>query len=104
MDFTRKERWVLYFHKEPSPLGSTYTGTVSKESARTYFVYAKLNGVQVFEADVRNTYLQAPSSEKYYTACGSEFGLENISKRALIRRTLHGGKVAWRYFRNHLRS
>ena len=39
-----------------------------------------------------------------YIVCGSEFGIENVGKVALIRRALYGGKTAGRDFRNHLRS
>ena len=55
-------------------------------------------------ADIRNAYLQAPSSQKDYIIGGPEFGLENIGKVALIHRALYGGKSAGRDFRNHLRS
>ena len=58
MYFTRKERWVLEGHKNPNPIGSTYTGVVSRESARIAFNYAVLNGLDVFYTDIRNTYLQ----------------------------------------------
>lgn len=104
MDFTRKARWVLDGHKTPNPIGSTYAGVVSRESVRIAFTYAALNGVDVFAADIRNAYLQAPSSQKDYVICGAEFGLENIGKVALIHRALYGGKSAGRDFRNHLRS
>ena len=57
----------------------------------------------MFAADVRNAYLQAPSSQKDYIVCGTEFGLENVGKVALIHRALYGGKSAGRDFRNHLR-
>ena len=103
MDFTRKARWVLDGHKTPNPIGSTYAGVVSRESVRIAFTYA-LNNLSVFAADVRNAYLQAPSSQKDYIICGPEFGLENIGRVALIRRALYGGKAAGRDFRNHLRS
>ena len=62
MDFTRKARWVLDGHKTPNPIGSTYAGVVSRESVRIAFTYAALNCMGVFAADVRNAYLQAPSS------------------------------------------
>ena len=104
MDFTRKARWVLDGHKTPSPIGSTYAGVVSRESVRIAFTCAALNDVDIFAADIRNACLQAPSSEKHYIVCGAEFGLENIGKKALIRRALYGGKAAGRDFRNHLRS
>ena len=104
MDFTRKARWVLDGHKCPDPDGSTYAGVVSRESVRIALTYAALNGLNVCAADIRNAYLQAPSSQKDYIVCGPEFGLENEGKIALIHRALYGGKFAGRDFRNHLRS
>jgi hypothetical protein len=58
----------------------------------------------VFAADIRNAYLQAPSSQNDYIICGPEFGIENVGKVALIHRALYGGKSAGKDFRNHLRS
>ena len=84
MDFTRKARWVLDGHKTPNPIGSTYAGVVSRDSIRIAFTYAALNGLDVFAADIRNAYLQAPSSQKDYILCGPEFGIENVGKIALI--------------------
>ena len=84
MDFTRKARWVLDGHKTPDPVGSNYAGVVSRESVRIAFTYAAINGLDVFAADVRNAYLQAPSSQKDYIVCGTEVGLENVGKVALI--------------------
>jgi hypothetical protein len=104
MDFTRKARWVLDGHKTPDIVGSTYAGVVSRESIRIAFTYAALNDLDIFAADIRNAYLQAPSSQKNYIICGPEFGLENVGKVALIHRALYGGKSAGRDFRNHLRS
>ena len=103
MDFTRKARWVLDGHKCADPEGSTYAGVVSRESVRIALTYAALNDLEVYAADIRNAYLQAPSSQKDYIICGPEFGIENIGKKALIRRALYGGKAAGRDFRNHLR-
>jgi hypothetical protein len=104
MDFTCKARWVLDGHRTPDVGGSTYAGVVSRESVRIALTYAALNGLQVCAADIRNAYLQAPSSQKDFIICGPEFGLENVGKRALIHRALYGGKAAGRDFRNHLRS
>jgi hypothetical protein len=104
MDFTRKARWVLDGHKLPTPEGSTYAGVVSRESVRIALTYAALNGLEVCAADIRNAYLQAPSSCKDYIICGPEFGVENEGKVALIHRALYGGKSAGRDFRSHLRS
>ena len=54
-------------------------------------------------ADIRNAYLQAPTSEKHYIICGSEFGIENEGKRAVIVWDLYGGKSAGSDFWYHLR-
>ena len=102
MDFTRKARWVLDGHKTEAPNISTYAGVVSRESVRIALTYAALNDVDLCAADIRNAYLQAPSSQKHYVICGAEFGLENVGKKALILRALYGGKSAGRDFRNHL--
>ena len=104
MDFTRKARWVKDGHKTPTPEQSTYAGVVSRESVRIALTYAALNNINVAAADIKNAYLQAPSSEKHYIVCGGEFGLENIGKKALIRRALYGGKSSGADFWKHLRT
>ncbi|CAJ1966194.1 unnamed protein product [Cylindrotheca closterium] len=84
--------------------GHLYAGVVSRESVRIACTYAALNNLDVFAADIRNAYLQAPSSRRDYIICGPEFRLENVGKVALIHRALYGGKTAGRDFRNHLRA
>ena len=103
-DFTRKARWVLDGHKTPDPVGSKYAGVVSKESVRIAFTYAALNDLDVCMADIRNAYLQSPTSQKHYIICGPEFGMENVGKVAIMHRAVYGGKTSGRDFRNHLRS
>jgi hypothetical protein len=95
---------VLDGHKTPNPIGSTYAGVVSRESVRIALTYAALNDLDAMAADIRNAYLQAPSSQKDFIICGPEFGLENQGKKALITRALYGGESAGKDFRNHLRS
>ena len=104
MDFTRKARWVKDGHKTPDSKTTNYSGVVSRESIRIALTYAALLGLPVIGADIKNAYLQAPSSEKHYIICGHEFGIENIGKVALIRRALYRGKVARRDFWHHLRD
>ena len=104
MNFERKSRWVKDGHKSPDPETSSYAGVVSRESIRIMLTYAALMEVDVVAADIRNAYLQAPTSEKHFIYCGPEFGLEHVGKRALIVRALYGGKVAGRDFWHHLRS
>ena len=92
MDFTRKARWVKYGHRTADPENSTFFGFVSQERYRIAFTYAKLNGLDVTADDIKNAYLQAPSSETNYVICIAKFGLENIGKISLIRRALYRGK------------
>ena len=104
MEFTMKARFVLEGNNTPDTIGSTYAGVVSRESIRIAFTYAALNGIDVFAGDIRNYYLQAPSSQKDFIIFVPEFGIENIGKVALIQRALYGGNSNDRNFRNHLRS
>ena len=104
MDFTRKARWVHDGHRQSDPEGSTYAGVVSRESVRIAFTYTAQNELDVCATDIRNAYLQAPSSCKDYVICGPKFGLENVGRVALIHRALYGSKSARRDFRNHLRG
>ena len=60
INFTCKEIWVLDGHKKPDPIVSPYSGVVSRDIVRITFAYAALNGIEVYAADIRNAYLQAP--------------------------------------------
>ena len=73
MDFTRKAIWVKDGHRTPDPKNSTFAGVVSRESVRIASTYAALNKLDICVADMKNAYLQAPSSEKHYIICGPEF-------------------------------
>ena len=78
--FSCKHRWVLDSHKTLSPIGLTHEGAVSIESLMIAVVHAALNVQEIFVANIRNTYLNVPSSEKYHISCRGEFRLENIEK------------------------
>ena len=91
MDFTRKARWVEDSHRTVDPLGTNYADVVSRNSVRIVFTLAAMNGLDICATDIQNAYIQAPTSEKHYVICGTEFG-EHQGKKALIRRALHGGK------------
>ena len=62
IDFTRKASWVLYEHRILEPEVSLYAGVVSRESIRITIICAEFNGINVVATEIRNTYLQAPSS------------------------------------------
>ena len=63
MNFTRKAIWVKDGHRTPDPLTSNYAGIVSRESVRIALTHADRLGIETMAADIRNAYLQAPSSE-----------------------------------------
>ena len=42
-------------------------------------------------ADIRNAYLQSPTSQTYYIISGPEFGMENVGKVAIMYRAVYGG-------------
>ena len=104
MDFTRKSRLVSEGCRTPNPVTSTYSGVVSRESVRIAFMYAALNFLDVWAADVQNAFLQASCSKNYYTVWGPEFASEFIVKLAIIIRSAYGLKSAGADFRNHLRD
>ena len=82
-----------------------HQGSIQGEYAHLIaFTYAALNVIEVCASDIRNTYLQTPSSQKYYIICGPEFGIENVGKYALVWRAPYGGKSTGKDFHNHLRS
>ena len=61
-----------------------------------------MQGVPVVSADVQNSYLQSPTSEKHFIICGPELRLSNIVKKTIITRALYGRKSAGRDFWYHL--
>jgi hypothetical protein len=104
MDFTRKARWVKDGHKTPDSLTSSFAGVISRDSICISLTHAALLGLPVLGADIRNAYLQAPSSEKHFIICGLEFGIENEGHVGLIRCALYCGKVAGRNFWHYLQD
>jgi hypothetical protein len=98
MDFTRKARWVKDGHKTLDSAMSSFAGVVSRDSICIALAHVALLGLPVLGADIRNAYLQAPSSEKHFIICGPEFGIENEGRIALIHCALYGDKVAGRDF------
>ncbi len=84
MDFTRKARWVKDGYKDPDLTTSSFAGVVSRESIRIVLTYADLLRLPVISGDMKNAYLQAPSSENHFIFCGPEFGTANVGRVALI--------------------
>lgn len=104
MDLRRKARWVKDGHLTPEPETSNYAGVVSRESVRIAFTYAAMMGLPVMAGDIKNAYLQAPTSEKNYIVCGPEFGQSMIGRTAILEGSVYGGRVAGRDYWLHLRK
>ncbi len=83
---------------------SSFAGVVSRDSIQIALMHAALLGLPVLGADIRNVYLQAPSSEKHFIICGPEFGIKNEGCIAVIHHALYGSKVAGYNFWHHLRD
>ena len=104
MDFTQKAQWVKDGHRTPDSTTPSFAGVVSREIISVTLTYAALLGLPVISVDIRNTYLQALSSEKHYIVCGPEFGIENEGCVGIICCALYGGKVVGQDFWHHLRD
>jgi hypothetical protein len=103
MDFTRKARYVAGGHRtEEPPKALTYSSVVSRESVRLALLIAALNNLDVRLTDIKNAYLNAPITEKYYVIAGDEFGPELKGRCMKIVRALYGLKSAGAAFRAHL--
>ena len=103
MEFIRNARWVKDGHWNPDTETSSYALVVSCESIWIALTTSALKGVYVLANDIRNTYLQSPSSKKDFIICGLEFGLEHQVKLAMIVQTLYRGKFVGRNFWHHLK-
>ena len=99
-NFTRKARFVANGAKtDDVPAFLTYSSVVTRESVRIAFLYAALNGLDVFTCDVTNAYLNAPCREKIWVEAGPEFGDRDVGSVMIIRKAAYGLKssgFSWR--------
>ena len=59
--------------------------------------------LSVLSTDIQNAYLQAHTSEKFWTMCRPEFRTEEQGRITIVARALYGTKSSGQDFRNHLR-
>jgi hypothetical protein len=100
-DFLRKARFVAGVHTIDTPHAMAYASVVSRESVKVALNLDALNDLDVKMADIENSYLTAPFTEKVWTLLGPEFG-DDSGKHVLIVRALYGLKSSGADFRNHL--
>ena len=101
MDLTQKSQCVKDFHKAPYPEYSTFYGVVETERVLIELAYDALNDISVMATYMKNAYLQALSSEKYYIICETKFWLDNIKIVALTHQALYDGNSTETNFWNH---
>jgi hypothetical protein len=81
--FRRNVRFVAGVHTTDTPHAMTYASVVSRESVMVARTLAALNDLDVKMADIENTYLTAPITEKVWTVLGPEFGDDAESVHSL---------------------
>ena len=65
-DGRHKARFVAGGHLTKEPEESVYSSVISLRSLRIIILAAKLNGLELAQADVGSAYLQALTGEKIY--------------------------------------
>ena len=98
MGITRKVRWVKDGHKYPDSKSSNYIDVVLRKSVRIALIYAASNKLNVLAAGISKSYCKAPLSDRHFTICGPEFGLENQGEQAKTMRVIYRGETARRDF------
>ena len=71
---------------------------MTRENFRLAFIISGINGIDICDCDIGNSYINAPCQEKLRTKAGSEFGSEKVYV-FLIVRDIHGLKLpeeSWR--------
>ena len=97
-DFCCKARYVTQGNMTEAPKTLTYASVVSRDSVRIALILAALNDLEVKSADIKNTYLSAPVTEKIWTILSPELR-EDTGKKAIIVSSLYGLKSAGTAFR-----
>ena len=91
-----KARIVAHGDMTDLPCEAVYFGVASLRSPCVVCLFAELNGLKLTGGDVRNTYLEAHTSEKVCVCAGPEFGpLEGhlfVIKKALCKLHTFGAR------------
>jgi hypothetical protein len=99
-DLRHKARLVAGGHLTDPPKDSVYSGVVSLRSLRLVALFAELNGLQLWAADVGNAYLEALTKEKVYVIAGPEFG-DLEGHILLIHKALYGLRTSGARWHEH---
>ena len=77
-------------HLTPEPIESIYSGVVTLRNLRLVIFLGKLNNLNIWGADIGNTYLEAFTDEKLYIVAGQSFKTRRIY--LIFLKTLYGLK------------
>jgi hypothetical protein len=103
-DLRHKARLVAGGHLTDPPKDSVYLGVASLQSLRLVALFAELNGLQLWAADVGNAYLEALTKEKLYVIAGpDEFG-DLEGHILLIHKALYGLRSSGARWHEHFAS
>ena len=93
-DGRHKSRAVAGGHLTETPTESVYSGVVSLRGVRLIVFLSELNGLELWQTDIGNAYLEAKTKEKVYVIAGPEFGKELEGHLLVIVRALYGLKTS----------
>ena len=88
-DGCRKGRLVAWGDMTPEPEESVYSSVVTLRSLCIVVFLAELNGLNLMQGDIGNTYLESYTQEKVYFVAGPEFGQET-GHTFIIDKALYG--------------
>ena len=85
MDLRRKVCYVAEGHLTDPPTSMTYSTVVSRESVRIAFLLAALNNLEILAGNIKNAYLNAPTSEKLYFVAEKEWKADEGKNIVIVR-------------------
>jgi len=88
-DGRHKARLVANGSMTDPPIDSVYSGVVSLRALRMVVFLAELNGLELYQADVGNAYLEAKTKEKVYIIATAGFG-DREGHLLIIEKALYG--------------
>ena len=81
-DGWHKSRFVAGGHRTDTPIELTHSAVVSILGVRVITFLSELNGLELWNADIGNAYLESHTSEKVCFVAGAEF--EELAGHTLI--------------------
>ena len=87
----RKERLVGGGYTTTAPVSITYSYVVSRDSVRITLKIVALNGLDILECGIQNSYLTANCRELIWITAGPKFGSEEGSIM-VVKMALYGLK------------